>query len=135
MADFRKAIVVLLDHEGKFSNHPNDPGGPTKYGISLRYLKTLGEFGDFDGDGDVDVDDIKLLTIERSSFIYQREWWNRFRYNLINDDEIATKVLDWSVNMGPLTAHKLLQRALNLIPLNQDEVDRGVVKEYLRVDD
>lgn len=120
MADFKKAIKVVLDHEGGFSNDPDDPGGATKFGISLRFLKTIGEFGDFDGDGDIDVDDIKLLTIERSSFIYQREWWNRHRYNLINDDEIATKILDWSINMGSVRAHKIIQRAVNLLPTTKE---------------
>jgi lysozyme family protein len=129
MANFRKAIKVLLDHEGGFSNHPNDPGGATNHGISLRYLRTLGELGDIDLDGDVDIDDIQLLTIEKSSFIYQREWWNRFRYNLINDDEIATKMLDWAVNVGFVPTHKIVQRALNLLP-----AEKGQEKEYLKVD-
>ncbi|MBX9704870.1 MAG: hypothetical protein K5Q00_01335, partial [Gammaproteobacteria bacterium] len=33
------ASVVLL-HEGKYTDHPADPGGATNYGISLRFLKS-----------------------------------------------------------------------------------------------
>lgn len=127
MADFNKAIILLLDHEGGFINDPNDPGGATKFGISLRYLKTLGEFGDFDGDGDIDVDDIKLIDLDTAEYIYQKYWWNFFRYNLIKDDIIAAKVLDWSVNMGAHRAHKLIQRAINLYPGESE-------KEYIKVD-
>jgi lysozyme family protein len=130
MADFKKAIIVLLNNEGDFSNDPNDPGGATKFGVSLRFLKTIGEFGDFDDDGNIDVDDIKLLTIGRTSFIYQKYWWNNFRYGLINDDDIASKILDWSINIGHVRTHKLVQRAINLMPVHRE----GETKEYLKVD-
>lgn len=122
MADFNKAIKVLLDHEGGYVNDPNDPGGTTKYGISLRYLKTLGKFPDFEGDGFIDTDDIQLLSLDDAENIYHQEWWNRLRYNLINNDDLATNILDWSVNIGALRSHKIVQEGLNLVRDNSSQI-------------
>ena len=113
MSSFENAIPVLLQHEGGFVNHPSDPGGATNYGISLRFLANHPEIGDFDGDGDVDVQDIANMTVEDACNVYRQFWWDKYRYYLINDQTIATKVFDMSVNMGASRAHRILQASLN----------------------
>jgi lysozyme family protein len=113
MSTFENAIPSILHHEGGFVNHPNDPGGATNYGISLRFLADHPEAGDFDGDGDVDVQDIANMTIDQAKEVYRKFWWDKYEYGLINDQTIATKVFDMSVNMGSGRAHKILQTALN----------------------
>ncbi|MGN7614128.1 glycoside hydrolase family 108 protein [Magnetococcales bacterium HHB-1] len=113
MAEFERAIDLVLRHEGGFVNDPKDPGGATKYGISLRFLRSLGhELADVDGDGDIDADDIRALSVDGAKDIYRAQFWNRYGYNRIHDQDIATKLFDLSVNMGPKQAHKILQRAL-----------------------
>lgn len=97
-------------------NH-NDPGGATNYGISLRWLVKQGEIdgqliGDFDGDGDVDIDDIRAMDREQASLLYRQHWWDRYDYGRIHDVWTATKIFDMAVNMGAPQAHKLVQRAL-----------------------
>lgn len=113
MAKFEKSIPVILKHEGGYVNHPNDPGSATNFGVSLRFLKDHLEDGDFDKDGDVDAEDIKNMTIRDAMNIYHKHWWAKYKYGNINDQTIATKVLDFSVNMGAKRAHILLQQALN----------------------
>lgn len=113
MATFDKAIGIILQHEGGWVNNPNDPGGATNFGISLRFLADHPELGDFDHDGDVDAEDIKAMTVEDAKKVYKSEWWDKFNYGNIVDQTIATKVFDFSVNMGAKRAHILLQRGLN----------------------
>jgi len=95
---FRVAVEVVLAHEGGYVNDPWDPGGETKFGISKRSYPTL---------------DIRNLTREQAIEIYRRDWWDRYGYGRIKSLEVATKVFDLSVNMGPMAAHQCLQRALH----------------------
>src|SRR5690606_28008981 len=54
---FRRAVEVVLKHEGGYVNNPSDPGGETKYGISKRSYPEL---------------DIANLTQEDAIAIYYR---------------------------------------------------------------
>jgi len=116
MTIFNHAVGVVLKHEGGYINHRSDPGGATNYGISLRFLHARGELDgieefDIDGDGDIDADDIKALSVQDARGIYFRYWWSKYNYHLLLDMDIATKIFDMSVNMGSRQSHKLAQRA------------------------
>lgn len=113
MADFNQAIATVLEHEGGFVDDPVDPGGTTNFGISLRWLRQTGDLvlGDIDDDGDIDADDIRALTREEAVRLYRYHFWDANEYARIAPNQVATKVFDMAVNMGPRQAHKLLQRA------------------------
>lgn len=113
MSCFEKAVVHVLKMEGGFSNHPNDPGTATNFGISLRWLKSQGMYGDLDDDGKVDIDDIKAIDTAAATRIYHDKWWNKYHYDRFVDCGVATKVFDMSVNMGSNRAHRLLQHSIN----------------------
>jgi len=108
-----------LRHEGGYVNNPNDPGGATNYGISLRFLKDLkarnhGHLpGHLDHPGDVSIYDIQTLAVDDAKKIYEEQWWDRYNFGLINDQGIATKVLDIAVNTGAGRAALLVQEAIN----------------------
>jgi len=122
---FTKAVEFVLKHEGGYIDDPDDPGGVTKYGISLNFIKRVGmKYGDLDEDGDIDPDDIKKLTKEKAIQIYKNQWWDRYGYDRIASCEVAAKVLDLSVNVGPINAHKIVQRALRAcgLPVVQDGI-------------
>lgn len=116
---FASALAVVMKHEGGFINDPDDPGGATKFGISLRWLKEVGELdldgdglpdGDLDLDGHIDLNDIEGLTHDNAAWFYKAHWWDRHRYGDFSLT-IATKVFDLAVNMGSGQAHKCVQRA------------------------
>jgi lysozyme family protein len=125
MEDGRFDVIgqMILRHEGHLANNPNDPGGITNYGISLRYLAGIGSidpedgylYGDMDHDGDIDENDIKLMTPEEALKIYRTQWWDRYQYGRINYLPLAAKVMDFSVNAGPKRAAMVLQAAVNKV--------------------
>lgn len=105
------AINVVLDHEKGLVDHPNDPGGITNWGISLRSYPHLGSDG------------IRNLTKEQATEIYYKDWWIRYKYNQIENLTIATKILDIAVNIGPVNANRILQRAVNFLADDVLKVD------------
>ena len=106
------AIKVVLRHEGGFVDHPDDPGGMTYKGISLRFLRQNGV--DIDGDGDVDADDIRALIDDGQMIeqIYFDYFWTPNRLDELQSELLAVKIFDMAVNMGSRQAWKLVQRAL-----------------------
>lgn len=109
---FDQAIAVVLKHEGGFVNNLNDPGEATNFGISLRFLRVEGIVLDLDGDGDMDADDMRALTKDKAIALYKERFWDRYKYDRIPDQALATKVFDMCVVSGSNQAHRCLQRAL-----------------------
>jgi len=94
-SDFNIAIQVVLANEGGYSFNPADPGGETNFGISKH------AYPDYD---------IKNLTKDEAAEIYRHDYW---LYGDLNSQDIATKMLDMSVNMGIHRAVILVQTSLN----------------------
>ncbi|MCF8483315.1 MAG: hypothetical protein K9H25_23065 [Rhodospirillum sp.] len=124
---------AVLAHEGGFVDHASDPGGATKCGVSLRFLRSLGlSIGDRDGDGDIDVDDIKALTPEDAADIFRRKFWTEAGCGDVAEvsPAIAVKLFDMAVNMGSRQAVKLLQRSISAFydtSLGDMVADDGIV--------
>lgn len=113
MADFNFAHKFSAKWEGGLTNHPNDPGGITNYGVSLRWLKTLGlELGDIDRDGDIDADDIRSLTPQKAAELFRHEFWDAYRLSELPQIS-ASAHYDCVMNSGPKQATLLTQRACN----------------------
>jgi lysozyme family protein len=97
---FAEAITRTLQHEGGYVNDPADPGGETNFGISKRAYPEV---------------NIRNLTPRQARDIYRRDYWNAPGYYGIKDCELACKVFDLGVNLGPRRATRLLQMAANLL--------------------
>jgi lysozyme family protein len=114
--NFKKALLLVLKDEGKFSDIPEDKGGPTNQGVTLKTLIDFHknfDYGDMDNDGDIDINDIKLLDEpEEAAPIYKKWFWD-----VIKGDELPDKVdyvvFDSAVNHGPKVACIFLQKASN----------------------
>lgn len=103
--------VMRPDTEGgaKFSNDPRDPGGPTKYGVSLKHCRD--QIGDLDHDGDIDADDVLLLTEADARRIFGKGYFTPMR----GDDlpaPIALMAVDFAYNSGRHAATLAMQRVM-----------------------
>ena len=105
MAEFKQALEYVLGNEGDISDHPQDRGGLTKYGISQRIYPDL---------------DIPSLTLDDAMRIYERDYWCRLNIAMLKDQKVATKMLDSVVVMGP-KAIRALQRALRAVGREVEE--------------
>ena len=50
----------IVRREGGYVNDPDDPGGPTNYGVTIHTMRRLGL--DLTGDGHVTTADVKALS-------------------------------------------------------------------------
>lgn len=101
MSDPKPAIEQLLRDEGSGFIEDDHGRGACKWGITLRTAQeTHPDWTD---------DNIKELTEEQAAEFYEQHWWDRYNFGLLEDQELASKVFNISVNVGPGTAIKWLQ--------------------------
>lgn len=110
MKTIEEVINDVLAQEGGYVNDPNDKGGPTKYGISLRYARGIGL--DLNHDGETDLDDILLVTREEAIVLYFDDFYFGPRINRL-PEPIQPQMVDIAVNSGPPRAIIMLQKTLN----------------------
>jgi lysozyme family protein len=99
MSKFEPAFKIMIEHEGGYTNDPEDIGGKTRFGVSKRSHPDV---------------DIEHLTLEHAKQIYKKEYWDSIRLDEINDQTIANKVFDIGVNIGTRRIIGLLQSAINM---------------------
>lgn len=101
--DLAKEIVA---REGGFVEDPDDPGGATKYGVTIHTLRRLGL--DITGDGRVDGTDVRRLSQAQAVEIYIDHYFRRPGLGAL-PEVVQPSVFDMYVNAGA-QAVKILQR-------------------------
>lgn len=110
MSSFDAAYAITVEQEGGLADDPNDHGGITNKGISLRFLQSCGLAYDFDHNGIVDEREIRNLTDDQARLVYKLEFF--YPLSCINNQSILNYLFDTAVDCGISQAIKILQRAL-----------------------
>ncbi|MFV0490265.1 MAG: holin-associated N-acetylmuramidase [Pseudorhodobacter sp.] len=103
-----KIAQEIVDREGGFVDDPDDPGGATKYGVTIHTMRRLGL--DLDGDGAVTSDDVKRLSRDQAIEVFLEHYFTRPGIGHL-PEPLQASVFDMMVNAGA-NAVKILQRLL-----------------------
>lgn len=115
---FDQAFDELLKVEQGYSEHKNDAGGPTNFGITLKTLK------EWRGDNKLTREDVKNLSIDEAKNIYKSNYWDKLGLDNVISPLTKKFLFDQAVNKGDRQAVKDAQRAYNKInPDSQIDVD------------
>jgi hypothetical protein len=107
---FDACMPFIFKAEGGYSDNPEDPGGPTNFGVTLATLRA------YEGDPNLTADDVKKLTRAVAREIYRTAYWNRMQCGALPAG-LDLEVFDFGVNSGPAESVKTLQ---GLIGVTQD---------------
>ena len=102
--NFDVAFAKLLGHEGEFSDHPDDPGGKTRYGITEAVARRVGYRGD-----------MRELPIDLARRIYRAEYWDAVRADEM-PPAVRYVLFDAAVNSGVGQSVRWLQNAAGVTP-------------------
>lgn len=97
---FTEAFAKLMGFEGDYSNDPADPGGETRFGVTLKVARLNG----YDGP-------MKDMPLAFAQGVYIRNYWNPLRLDEM-PPAVRYCVFDAAVNSGVAQAAKWLQRAV-----------------------
>lgn len=101
MSNFDRAFQELLGNEGGYSNHPDDPGGETNWGITVAVARENGYVGA-----------MKEMDQTVAKAIYAKRYWLSAFDSL--PYPVAFQVFDGAVNSGIGQAVRWLQRAVGV---------------------
>ncbi len=108
MVSIDEITEEIIKREGGFVNDPDDPGGATKYGVTIGTLRRLGL--DINDDGQINTRDVRRLSREQAADIFKKQYFEAPKIGML-PQVLQASVYDMYVNSGA-NAVKILQRLL-----------------------
>lgn len=100
--NFDQCLKQVLRHEGKYVNHPSDPGGRTNLGVTQRVYEDWVGYP-------VNEAVMRKLTVAHVKTLYKVKYWD-----VVKGDDLPLGldlcVFDFGVNAGPNRAARYLQK-------------------------
>lgn len=103
MDKFERAIEIVLQQEGGYSDDPRDPGGKTKFGITEAVARANGYAGE-----------MRDFPLAHAETIYREDYWDPAGCEAY-PWPLCLYVFDAAVNQGVAPAVQTLQRALDTV--------------------
>ncbi|SFL93699.1 glycoside hydrolase family 108 protein [Nitrosomonas communis] len=103
-------IDDIIRREGNFINHPNDRGGPTKYGITAKTLGGWLHLGRL-----ATSEEVAVLTEAEAREIYRHQYIVEPGFDAITHPALQALLVDSGVHSDPRTAVHWLQTALSVV--------------------
>lgn len=111
--NFEKAFHELILVEGGYVDHPLDPGGKTKYGITEEVARSIGNY----------TGDMRDLPLELAKEIYYKSYYKNYNFDLIQNYKIASELFEFTVNTGRADkAVEFLQESYNLMNISAEQL-------------
>jgi lysozyme family protein len=115
---YDEALRRVLLHEGGYTNHPSDPGGPTNFGITIydysKYVKP-----------GATAADVRAMKLDEAKAIYRSKYWASQRCDGLPAG-VDDTIFDYAVNSGVGRSGKVLRRVVGL-PDNSSAVTDDVL--------
>jgi lysozyme family protein len=103
---YNQALAQVFAHEGGYTNHPSDPGGPTNWGITIADARAHWK-------ADATAADMRAMPKSVAAKIYRTKYAAGVRY-----DELPAgldyALFDYAIHSGIGRAAKVLRRWLGL---------------------
>ena len=116
MADPKVLFEFIGKWEGGWADYKADKGGKTNMGITLSTWRSCGY--DKDGDGDIDADDLRMISRDDVFNVFKKHYWDRYQADSIHRQCIADICVDWVWASG---AHGI-KRVQRLLQLKEDGI-------------
>jgi len=106
--NFAVSLTHVLEHEGGWADHPQDPGGATMKGVTLITYRR--HFGDHKSKRD-----LRNITDQELGHIYRSAYWDKCHCDALPAG-VDYAVFDAAVNSGPGRSARWLQAAVGAEP-------------------
>ena len=103
-SNFARALTAVLRHEGGWSDHKDDPGGPTMRGVTLKTYRAYVKKGG-------SIQDLRNITDLELATVYRKQYWDAVKADALPGG-IDYAVFDFAVNSGPHRAATMLQKTV-----------------------
>tara|TARA_R110000796_G_scaffold132028_1_gene247511 strand:- start:3593 stop:4174 length:582 start_codon:yes stop_codon:yes gene_type:complete len=116
-SSYDDAFDVLMKYEGIiYHDNPKDPGGPTKFGWTLKsYRQTVSR--------NATKETIRSMTKDEARILYKKYWWVKYSASKIKSKKLAIQLFIAQINMGPYRPNRVLQEMVNDICDNNIRMD------------
>jgi lysozyme family protein len=109
--DVEDDLDAIIAREGRvYTNDPDDPGGPTKFGITLKTLRA------WRNNQRLEARDVELLTEAEARDIYFALYIVDPDFLILDDAPLRSQLIDFGVHSGPSTATRELQIIIGAKP-------------------